>query len=318
MVVGMVNRIKQVLRVSLGVYDFYQNPTIEKLARVIAAQGPTSKRRTRVVQLQKGKAERPLYFVYTGLHEARLAELTGKSCEIFGIEVPWPLAWRYSVANNQTFAFPTMDQLVAPYLAALTTHTRSASCVLAGHSFAGLIAFELAQQFQRQGGRVDMVMLFDTWAKYPTVREAAWHRWRQLWKQGPNGLSTDQSLRSAESRLRRSWLIGRWMLGQGARKYFPGFFPKATKLTPMLDEEGVPLPWWIRRAIVYKDSPNLTGRIPSTVRVFFFGQTRNIRCILWTTALVGRVCLSGAWKSWRWLGIICRCSVNTIRPWLKK
>jgi len=44
-----------------------------------------------------------------------------------------------------------------------------------------------AHQFQRQGGNVDMVILFNTWPKYPTAREVAWHKWRQDWKQAPKG-----------------------------------------------------------------------------------------------------------------------------------
>ena len=87
--------------------------------------------------MQKGKAEPPVYFIYAGPAEFRLAELMGESHQILGIEVPWPLAWRDAVANNQISSFPSMEQLVAPYVAALSSHRRLSSCVLAGHSFAG-------------------------------------------------------------------------------------------------------------------------------------------------------------------------------------
>jgi amino acid adenylation domain-containing protein len=245
MMVRMINRIKRMTSVSLGISDLYQNPTVQKLARVIVAQGSMSKRRTSVVEMQKGKAERPVYFVYAGPHELRLAELLDNSYQIFGIEVPWPLAWRAAVANNQTSAFPSMEQLVAPYVAALSAHTSSSSCVLAGHSFAGVIAFEMAHQFQRQGGHVDMVMLFDTSARYPTAREVAWRQWRRIWKQAPNGPSTDQLSQSKGSRLRRSWHTVQWMLGQEARKCFRGILSRPSNLTTMLDEEGGPLPAWL-------------------------------------------------------------------------
>src|SRR2546430_2702227 len=75
---------------------------------------------------------------------------------VFGIDVPGPLAWRNAVAANRMSGFPTMEQMAAPYAAALGTHTPSSPCVLAGHSFAGLMAFEVAHQFVRQGGKVEM------------------------------------------------------------------------------------------------------------------------------------------------------------------
>jgi thioesterase domain-containing protein len=223
--------------VSLGISDLYQNPTVQELAKIIVAQGPARKRPAAVVEMQKGKAERPVYFVYAGPPELRLAQLVDN--QVFGIDVPpWPLAWRAAVANNRTSAFPTIEQLVAPYVAALSTHMTSASCVLAGHSFAGIIAFEMAHQFQKQGGQVDMVMLFDTSAKYPTAREVAWRKCRQIWRRAP----TDQPSRSVASRLQRSWQTVQWMLDQEAKKWFRGILSRPGTLTTMLDEDGTPLP----------------------------------------------------------------------------
>ena len=179
-----------------------------------------------------------MYFISAGALALRLVELMDESYQIFGIEVPWTLAWRDAVANNQTSAFPSMEQLAD-----------SRMWRLAGHSFAGLIAFEVAHQFQRQGGHVDMVMLFDTFAKYLTVREVACRQWRQDWKQGPNGLSTDQLSQSIGFRLRRSWLVARRMLRQEARKVFSALFPKRSETG--FDEQGVPLPWWLHERYEY-------------------------------------------------------------------
>ena len=200
-------------------------------------------RQHKVVQFRQGKAEPPVYFICAGPGEFRLAELMGGRHPIFGIQVPWPLAWRDAAANDQTSTFPRMEQLVAPYVAALSCHIHSSSCVLAGYSFAGVMAFEVAHQFQRQGGNVNMVMLFDTWIKRPTAREVAWHKWRQEWrqKQAPKRISTDQLSQSIGSRLRNSWLVARWMLEQEARTVFRPLLPKPSELSTILDEQGVPV-----------------------------------------------------------------------------
>ena len=234
MIVRLISQINQRHQLSLGVAELFRNPTVGQLARLIDAQQPRSKRQPAVVQLRKGQTEPPVYFIYAGPDEFRLAKLMDDRHAVFGVEAPWPLAWRDAVAGNRKSAFPTMEQLVAPYVAALSAHTGASPCVLAGHSFAGLMAFEAAHQFQRQGGKVEIVILLDAWATPPIPHRVAWHRWRQDWKQAPSG-----------SRLRDSWRITRWLLGQ--EKYRVWSFFNLLRLDPqdltaVLDEEGVPLP----------------------------------------------------------------------------
>ena len=234
MIVRLISQVSQRHQLSLRVVDFFRNPTVGQLARLIDAQQPRSRRQPAVVHLQKGQAEPPVYFIYAGPDEFRLAKLMDDRHAVFGVEAPWPLAWRDAVAGNRKSGFPTMEQLVAPYVAALSAHTGASPCVLAGHSFAGLMAFEAAHQFQRQGGNVEMVMLLDAWATPPIPHRVAWYQWRQNWKQAPNG-----------SRLRSFWRIARWLLGQ--EKYRVWSFFNLLRLDPeeltaVLDEEGVPLP----------------------------------------------------------------------------
>jgi thioesterase domain-containing protein len=95
--------------------------------------------------------------------------------QAFGIEVPWPLAWRKALAAGRVSDFPTMQELVAPYVAALAEHAGSSPCVLAGFSFRALMAFEAAHQFQQVGGQVDAVVLFDRWGRYPSQFQMLWH-----------------------------------------------------------------------------------------------------------------------------------------------
>jgi thioesterase domain-containing protein len=180
---------------------------------------------------------------------------------VFGIEVPWPLAWRDAVAANRKSAFPTMEQLVAPYVAALSAHTGASPCVLAGHSFAGLMAFEAAHQFQRQGGNVEMVILLDTWARSPAPLQVAWHQWRQKWKQAPNG-----------SRLRSAWHIGRWLLERekfGIWSFFNRLVVDPNDLTTIFDEQGTPLPGRLLERVYVKIADSYHPRCLDTRGVLF-------------------------------------------------
>ena len=192
MAIRLISKINRTLKVTLGVPELFQNPTIEQMGRVIDGRLPMSKRSSAVISMQEGTAAPSVYFIYAGPDEFRLAHLMGEGRSVFGIESPWPLAWRNAAASNETSALPTMEQMVAPYAAALSAHTRSSPCVLAGYSFAGLMAFEAAHQIQGQGGKVDLVLLIDSVAKFQTPYQAAWHQLRQDWKQVANGLSTDR------------------------------------------------------------------------------------------------------------------------------
>jgi thioesterase domain-containing protein len=229
-----------------------------------------------VIQLKDGAAETPMYFIGTGLSELHLAKLVRSERSIFGVHIPFASAWRDAAAKRQSYALPTMEELVAPYVAALSVHARSSPCVLVGHSFNGLIAFEAARQLNQQGGKVQMVILLDTELKYPTPHHVAWQILQKDWKQSFNLQSTDRSLRSVGSRLGSSWSTIRWMLvkemkGLGHRflatmvaahaycrqrrrqiRDFPEEVRWARwnldvrdprKLTTMFDEKGLPWQW---------------------------------------------------------------------------
>jgi thioesterase domain-containing protein/acyl carrier protein len=247
MIVQMISRINRAFSVTLGIPELFHNPTVERLAKVIANQAPVNRRRPRAFQLQEGKGERPVYFINTGPSEFRLAQLMGERYPTFGIEVPWPLTWLGALAINQISAFPSLEEVVASYLAVVTSHARSSSCLLAGYSFGGLIAFEVAHRLQNQGGKVDLVVLFDTWAKYPTVREAAWRQLRQNWTRDPD--QPDHPSQSFASRLKRSWLVTQWMLAQlvyraakvVSKVVYRALIPSGPSY--MVDEQGASVPW---------------------------------------------------------------------------
>ena len=245
LVIRLINRVSQTFGVNLSVPDVFKNPTLEQIARLIVAQQPTRKRRPGVIQLQEGTAEPPIYFLYAGPDEFRLAQLTGNSHPVFGIEVPWPLTWRIALAEGQVSALPTMEQLVAPYVTLLRAHIKSGSCILAGFCFTGLLAFEAAHQFQRLGGKVEMVVLYDTWAKRPTPHEIALHRWaedgRRLAQQSSNARPWD----SIGLHLRKSWRMILWLCDMALKR-------TQSVLTRLLygqgisyifDEQGNTLPW---------------------------------------------------------------------------
>jgi thioesterase domain-containing protein len=219
---------------------------LEQRLRASLKSGSISKARAEVVQLQVGNGGLPVYFIYAGTVEIELAHAMGVGNSVFGIEVPWPLSWRNAALENNTAALPTMEQLVAPFVAAMSKHVRSAPCVLAGYSFAGVMAFEAAHQLQRLGGKVEMVMLLGSRGKRPSPFSAARSRLRNGWKQALNKTLEERSVNLFGARLRIAWLVFWWIL-EGSIKRIIRFSrppsPNLGSITSFADEQHDPVPW---------------------------------------------------------------------------
>ncbi len=202
-------------------------------ARLIGQRPP-------LVQLRRGTAEAPIYFIGAGLSELNLAQLICSERSIFGIEVPWPSAWRIAAKENETSAMPTVEQLAALYVTALKVHTRSSPCVLAGHSFNGLVAFEAAHQLIKQGGKVEMVILLDSWAQ--SSAKVVWQKLRKDWRRIPNQRSTTSQTISSD--LGQS--IIRWILLKSQQQLKERFrlavMGDLGPPTMRFDDLGAPLP----------------------------------------------------------------------------
>jgi amino acid adenylation domain-containing protein len=241
MIVQLIYRVNVARNVRLGVPDLFRNPTVKQLAAVIDSQQAKGPRQPAVIPLQEGGSEIPLYFVYAGPDEFHLARLMGTRRPVFGIEVPWPVKWRKAVESNQSSLFPDMQQLVAPFAEVLFAHVGTSPCMLAGHSFAGLIAVEAARQLQRLGGKVETVIVVDKWSRYPSPFGVARENLRQCWND-PTDPGRD-FVRAVIKRCRRSGYIVWWLLRSIASALLALVRSSPGNLTTTTDEEGAPLPW---------------------------------------------------------------------------
>ncbi len=243
MLVALIDKINRRLGVSVSVPQLFRNPTLEQMALVIDRQRPRLLQPA-VYRLKEGRSAPAVYFIYAGPDEYHLAQRMQAGHDVLGIQVPWPLAWREAVAANQQAAFPDMQQLVALYVTALSSHAKSSSCVVAGHSFAGLIAFEVARQLQQQGARVELVMLIDTWARLPGHYEIAACNLRNCWRASSGKPAGRRIIPALAARLRRSLSIARLLLRQEknrARDFWRRIAPISNQLTTLTDEQGMPL-----------------------------------------------------------------------------
>jgi thioesterase domain-containing protein len=192
--------------------------------------------------LRKGGTRTPLYFISAGADEPRLAKLMGNDRPIYGIQRPWPTDWLKAAKTNDVSSIPRLEEFAGLFVEALHEHLGSGECILAGHSFAGILAFEVGRQFQIRGGKVDAVVIIDKAARMEGIYRFALRNLRQCWTGTPTdpGRSTSEAL---AHRINRFALTSRWLLGKAKARIAPALSPTRGELTTTLDAEGVPLRW---------------------------------------------------------------------------
>ncbi len=227
--VRIVNELNRTLNLKLGVAALFRYRTIEQLARgAIGWEQPV------VVQLANGKSDPPIYVINAGAHQIQIARfLSDRRRPAFGIEVPLRSSWHDAAREGCKDAMPAMDDLVTPYLDALREHAGTSGCILVGHCFAGLVAFEVGRRYQEAGGKVDMVVLLDSPMPLRSF-PVALRQWSRIWSSGPDGAGR-VGARTKDSLGILHWLIkeiGRRGLRDMRRRFAPAV------LAGLRDEDG--------------------------------------------------------------------------------
>ena len=188
----VIGEINKALKARLNVPAFFQNPTVERLTKVVE-QKHHSGQEPQVVPLQPGHAGLPLYFIGARPEEYRLGQCLGEDRAIFAVDVPMPVEWIAAIAAADRSAMPTIEQLGALYADVVRAHAGSSPCVIAGYSLGGKIAFEAAHALRRVGGNVGLVLLVDarafTWIG--ATRGPTWQSLRWIWRGAASGTRSD-------------------------------------------------------------------------------------------------------------------------------
>jgi amino acid adenylation domain-containing protein len=153
--------------VHLSVAAFFQNPTVEKLAEVVGKRSTVDLWKP-VVSIQCQGGEPPVFFVPgAGGSVAYLRDLAyhlGRGRPFYGLQPPG--------LDGQSTPLARIEELAAHFVEAIQAVQPQGPYYLAGHSFGGQVAFEMAQQLQRKGHVVDLLAVVDTTAPLPQPHRA--------------------------------------------------------------------------------------------------------------------------------------------------
>jgi thioesterase domain-containing protein len=162
-VTQLLAKIERLFNQRVSFPAFFQNPTIEGLSK--ALQEPKPGRSNQLTPLRVGKAPGTVFFLDAEIGLCRLARLltTGPTAVATAV----PLRSSELQALEWAGQLPSLESIAAAHVALIRTYHRSGPCLLAGYSFGGVLAYEVAQQLQRQRIVVEKVLLLDSWATTP-------------------------------------------------------------------------------------------------------------------------------------------------------
>jgi thioesterase domain-containing protein len=253
MVVQVIHELSSSTGFRFGVSEIFENPTVEKLAAIAEKKQHGDRGGPAVVRLAEGGTDAPIYFIYAGPAELALARSIGGDRPAFGIEMPWPLEWREAVTNNQTARFPGLAEIVGRFVDELLRHLGAGKCVLAGYSFAGLLAFEVARRLLAKGKEIDAVIIIDKYVPYPSAFAVVSNNLVDCW----TGDWTGDSRRSFKRNLARSCLIIWWAIEFLGKRAASDLWLRPDQLTSFLDEKGAPLRWYLVERLYIEIERNL-------------------------------------------------------------
>jgi thioesterase domain-containing protein/acyl carrier protein len=155
--VRLMARIRQAFGKNLPLAALFRGATIEQFADVLRQQSDAWLW-SPLVPIQPQGKKRP-FFCVPGmggnpiyLHE--LARHLGSDQPFYGLQ---------SVGlDGESEPYTRVEDIAAHYIKVVQTVQAHGPYVLGGHSFGGSVAFEMAQQWQRQGEQVALVVIFDT------------------------------------------------------------------------------------------------------------------------------------------------------------
>jgi amino acid adenylation domain-containing protein len=154
--VRLMAHINQEFGKSLPLATLFQNPTIKKLANILRQESEVSSW-SALVEIQKGNSKYPFFCLPGGggnvlyLHD--LARYLGQNQTFYGLQAPG--------LNGESEPLTQVEDMAAYYIQAIQTVQPSGPYFLGGHSFGGIVAYEMAQQLVKSGHEVALVAILD-------------------------------------------------------------------------------------------------------------------------------------------------------------
>ncbi|RCJ30651.1 non-ribosomal peptide synthetase [Nostoc punctiforme NIES-2108] len=154
--VRLMAHLNQEFGKNLSLATLFQNPTIEKLANILRLETEILSW-SALVEIQKGNSKYPFFCLPGGggnvLYLHNLARYLGENQTFYGLQAPG--------LNGESEPLTCVEDMAAYYIQAIKTVQPEGPYFLGGHSFGGIVAYEMAQQLIKSGNEVALVAILD-------------------------------------------------------------------------------------------------------------------------------------------------------------
>ncbi|MCG6137936.1 MAG: amino acid adenylation domain-containing protein [Nostoc sp. LLA-1] len=159
--IRLISQIQQKFSKKLSLTAIFQNPTIEQLAHLLR-ESTDSSYFSPLVAIQP-RGSKPPFFCVPGaggniIYLYSLARHLGFDQPFYGLQARG--------LDGELQPHRQIQEIAAYYIESIQKLQPHGPYVLGGHSLGGKIAFEMAQQLQKQGHQVSLLVIFDTNAPY--------------------------------------------------------------------------------------------------------------------------------------------------------
>ncbi len=156
--IKLIAQIKNKTGKSLSIKSFLENPTVQKLSKLLN-ENNTNGRTELLIPLKTQGWKTPFYIVCgaggTALPFYEFAKMFDAEQSVFVLQQP------ANINQNEKF-LDTIEGIAAKYIKELLVQNPEGPYALSGHCVGGIIAFEMAKQLSAIGKEVKMLALFDT------------------------------------------------------------------------------------------------------------------------------------------------------------
>ncbi len=158
--VRLFAEIEKALGRRLPVATIFQSPTIEQLSGILRQEELSvsqssiwSAYPSFVVPFQPNGSKPPLFWLNWGYGDFRLPRYLGSEQPVYGLQ--------HQSQDGQRALYTTIEEMAAHYIKEIQAVHAKGPYVLGGYCIGGMVAFEMARQFHKQGEEVALLVLLD-------------------------------------------------------------------------------------------------------------------------------------------------------------
>lgn len=165
--VQVMTRLEKASNIKLPISILFEFPTVQQLARILNSS-EKNKSWNSLVPIKPNGNKIPLYIVHGGglnvLPFYSIAKHLDSEQPLYGIQA--------FGLNGLDKPFTTVESIASHYVGEILSQNPTGPYALAGYSFGGIIAFEMAKQLQKKGKVIKSLIMFDTYADRSERRDA--------------------------------------------------------------------------------------------------------------------------------------------------